>query len=442
MIKRLVYRWKNHFSQIARLSKEGGWVVAGQITSVAGSLVSVRVLTEYLNPAQYGELALGLTLASLANQLIFGGIGSGIARFYSIAFEKGDLKGYLNASVKLVTYGIAALLLLGLLIVGSLTINDQGHLIGLVTGALILSVLSGYNAIFSGVQNAARQRIVVALHSAMSAWLNIGLAILAIHWLAQNSISVIIGYTLSTLLVTASQVLFLNRLMKYQGVLSTNKIQENWIKPIWQFSWPFCFFGIFTWIQQVSDRWALQSFASMDDVGQYAVIFQFGYAPITLVTGLLTTLIAPVLYQRSGAATDQARNALVHNISWRITQFSLVITAIAVVFTWLFHDWLFRWLVAEAFRDVSNLLPWMVLAGGIFASGQMLSLKLMSELRSRSLLLVKISTALVGIGANILGAWRYGIEGVVSALILFSSIYFIWIFFLALNMPNQSQNAT
>jgi O-antigen/teichoic acid export membrane protein len=442
MIKHLVYRWTKHRDRIVRLSREGGWIVLGQIASVVGLLVSVRVLTEYLNPDQYGELALGLTVASLANQFIFGGIGAGIGRFYAIASEKGDLKGYLNASLQLMAYGTMALLLLGLFAIGGLSIIEQVHLVGLVSAALIFSTFSAYNATLNGVQNAARQRIIVALHSGIIVWLNIGLAILAIRWLGESSTSVIIGYTFSALLVTASQLLFLNRLMKYQGILHSNRTQENWIKPIWQFSWPFCFFGIFTWMQQVSDRWALQHFASMGDVGQYAVIFQFGYAPITLVMGLVTTLIAPILYQRSGAATDQTRNALVHHSSWRMTQVSLGITAIAAAFTWLFHDWLFRWLVAEAFRDVSNLLPWVVLAGGIFASGQILSLKLMSEIRSDSLLLVKIVTALIGIGANILGAWRYGVEGVVGALVLFSLIYLVWMFFLAQHIPNQPQSVT
>ena len=46
-----------------RLAVEGGWIVAGQAASVLGSLLLVRVLTGHLNPTQYGELALGLTVA-------------------------------------------------------------------------------------------------------------------------------------------------------------------------------------------------------------------------------------------------------------------------------------------------------------------------------------------------------------------------------------------
>ena len=50
--------------RIRRLSKEGAWIVLGQVTAVLGSLASVRLLTELLDPAAYGELALGMTVAT------------------------------------------------------------------------------------------------------------------------------------------------------------------------------------------------------------------------------------------------------------------------------------------------------------------------------------------------------------------------------------------
>ena len=47
-----------------RLIREGGWVLLGQVLVVTGSLVGVRLMTELLTPAAYGELALGMTGAS------------------------------------------------------------------------------------------------------------------------------------------------------------------------------------------------------------------------------------------------------------------------------------------------------------------------------------------------------------------------------------------
>lgn len=185
-------------------------------------------------------------------------------------------------------------------------------------------------------------------------------------------------------------------------------------------------------MQQVSDRWALGIYGSTQDVGYYAVVFQLGYTPIALILGLVMNFLAPILFSRSGDARCDVRNQNVADIVWRITLVSLLVTAVAVMAAVILHAWLFSLLVAAEFRWISYLLPWVILAGGIFAAGQVLSLKLMSEMKARELLIPKIMTSLIGIGLNVLGASIAGIDGIVLAMITFSAIYLVWIILLAL----------
>jgi len=65
-----------------RLSKEGAWIFFGQAASLTGALALVKVLTEYIEPNIYGEVALGLTIANLVNSVIMGTLSSGISRFF------------------------------------------------------------------------------------------------------------------------------------------------------------------------------------------------------------------------------------------------------------------------------------------------------------------------------------------------------------------------
>jgi O-antigen/teichoic acid export membrane protein len=69
---------ESHLSErFRRLSKEGLWIVTGQVATIAGSLVGVRILTGLMTSRQYGELALGMTIATLVNQVILGPLGNG-----------------------------------------------------------------------------------------------------------------------------------------------------------------------------------------------------------------------------------------------------------------------------------------------------------------------------------------------------------------------------
>ena len=418
--------------RLKRVSREGGWIVAGQIASVLGSLVLVRVLTAYLEPSQYGELALGLTIAGLVNQVVMGGLTNGIERYYSIAAECGDLSGYLKSALRLMGHATTAVGLISLVLITGLLWAEKIQWLGLTAGVLVFSVLSGYNASLSGVQNAARQRSIVALHSGLNAWLKIGLAVFVMLIFGNSSMSVVVGYALSALLVTVSQLFFLKPLLQRQVNTKDSVADiEDWDRRIWSYSWPFSAWGIFTWAQLASDRWALKTFVTTQDVGQYAVVFQLGYVPVGLVTGLAMSFLGPILFQRSGSGTDHNRNASVHRMAWCITGLCLAVTGFAFLFTFFLNGWLFELLVAAPFRASSHLLPWVVLAGGLFAAGQMLSLKLMSEMNASAMTTAKIVTALFGVGFNIFGAWYFGLSGVVVALLAFSILYFCWMACLA-----------
>lgn len=184
-------------------------------------------------------------------------------------------------------------------------------------------------------------------------------------------------------------------------------------------------------MQQASDRWALEGFASTTDVGHYAVLFQLGYTPISIATGMAVTFLGPILFQRSGDATDADRNAEVHWLSWKLTYLALLLTGFATLLVFAAHEWLFSIFVGSEYRTLSALLPWFVLAGRLFAAGQTLTLKLMSEMNTRAIASPKIVTAIFGVILNVVGAVIAGLDGVAAALVLFSGCYFLWIVVLA-----------
>ncbi len=425
-----------------RLAKEGSWIIAGQVAALAGALVLVRVLTERLEPAQYGQLALGLTVAGLVNQTVLGGISAGIARLYSIADEQKALRAYLEDSVRLLVYAALAVVVIGLAVMAGLMSLGYSQWVGLAAAALVFSLLSGFTGVLTGIQNAARQRAAAAFNIGLDAWLKIAFAAAMMLWLGSTSTAVVVGYCCSSLLILLSQLFMLRQTMTAQDAPSANAGGHDFLRQIWSFSWPFSAWGIFSWMQQASDRWALAGVAQQEDVGLYAVLSQLGYAPVAMLTGMVMTFLAPILYQRSGDARDDTRNAHVHRLVWEITFASAAVTVVGVLLAFVGHEWLFRLLVSAEYRHVSHLLPWMVMAGGIFAAGQMLALKLMSELKSARMATAKIVTAMLGVAFNVFGANVAGLAGVVVALVAFSVVYLAWMIWLAHEEPQPNMQGS
>jgi O-antigen/teichoic acid export membrane protein len=407
-----------------RLSKEGFWVILGQVMAVIGSMVGVRLLTGLLSPTAYGELALGMSVATLVNQVVLGPLGGSVARFYAPAVERGDLSGYLIAVRRLLLSATGVVALIILLTVTGLLLTGRTEWIAVITASLVFAIFSGFSSILSSIQNAARQRSIVALHQVMDAWARFLIAAGFIILLGASSIVTMAGYSMAVTLVFGSQYLFYRKtVLKNISLLDK---ESNWRQEMLAFSWPISIFGMFTGMQLASDRWALKLFSTTHDVGLYSVLFQLGYSPMSTASGMLMLFIIPVLYQRAGDASDSRRNDNVKNLSWRITGFALGITGVTFIGALLLHSRIFQILVAKEYWGVSHLLPWMIFAGGVFAAGQTMAFYLQSQMKMRVLMKAKIITALIGVLFNFVGAYLWSTTGIVIAWVVFSVLYFFW----------------
>jgi len=424
-LSRLRVKLQSDRERLTRLSKESAWMVFGQIMGVMGSLAMVRVLTEYLQPAEYGRMALALTVGTLVCQVSLSGVMPGIMRFYTLAVERGDVRNFTADSRRLMAYGTAGTILLGVLLISGTIISGHASWVWGLLLAIAYTQVSSYNATLSSIQNAARQRNIVAVHGAVDPWLKIGMIVATISVSKHTTESVILAYLFAALLMLSSQLYFFTRLVK-RNTCSESTICTPWLREMVNYSKPFMIFNLPTWAQASSDRWALQTFTVGSAVGQYAVLLQLGYMPVAMAVGLITGLIGPILHQRSGDGADVARNRNVWRISWWLTFSGLGATAVAFLLAFFFHEWIFKWLVAPAYREVSYLLPWMLLAGGIYSASQLLALKLMSDLNTRALVVPKVLTSIVAVALNFAGALVWGIDGVIVASVIFSLSIFAW----------------
>lgn len=426
--------------QFQRLGREFFWIGLGQALATLGSLVGVRLLTGVLSPDVYGELALGMTLATLVNQVVLGPLSGAALRFFAPAREASELDPFLAALRRLLVKATGVVLLLAVGASLALLLAGQTHWLGLGIAAFGFALLSGYNSILNGLQNAARQRTIVAWHQALYAWAY-PLAVLGLLlWLGVSSAVAMLGYMLSTLLVLLSQFWFFRRILQTTSDADVEPARPQlWETRMFNYAWPFTTWGIFTWAQMTSDRWSLQMFSTTQEVGLYAVLYQLGYAPITILTGLMVQLVTPVFFQRAGDASDSARLKQVHTLNWRLTMGALLLTVVATLFALGLHRFVFQWLVAPDYREVSWLLPGMVMAGGLFATGQFATISLLSDVETRNLIAPKIVTAMIGVLLNIIGAAQWGLAGVVGASVLASGVYLVWTLWLVRNRRDQIQ---
>lgn len=419
--------------QLQRIGGEFLWIGIGQGVSILGSIVGLRLITHILNPIIYGELALGMTVVSFAQQVLFGPLANATSRFFAPSVESNQLLAYLRGSWQLLARALVVIICLTGFIALGLLAFSQGKWLGLLLAAMAFSLFSGTDGILDGIQNAARQRKVVAWHQGLRQWLGFLVVIALVTVVGKSSAVAMSGYALATILVVGSQLVFLQRripILSPDQPTIQGKVVRAWCKQMFDYSWPFVVWGLFTWAQLSSDRWALQTLVSTREVGLYAVLYQLSYYPITLLSGLMVQLVAPIFYHKAGDGSNKMRVQHVYRINNWLILVSMGLTLIGTIIAFFLHHQIFSLLTTSQYAEISWLMPWMVLSGGIFAAGQFASLSLMSGKKTRSLIAPKVLTALLGILLSFTGAAWLGLPGVVSAGIIFSCVYLVWILYL------------
>ena len=409
---------------------EVAWVVAGQAAAVIGSLALLRLLTTIMTPDEYGRLALGLTLAGLVGQAMTGGVANGIGRFRSIAVESGGLGDFVHAARRMAIRTGGLVLASGLLLAGALFLVGRPEWAWIVVWTVPFATFSGWNQMLLAYQGAARRRPIVAVFSALEQWLRLPAAWLLATWFRPDAATMIAALSVASLAAVVAQAPLVER----AGSRSP-EAERDWIRRMNAFARPFMLFGIFTWMQQASDRWALEAIASTRDVAAFAVLFQIGYAPLSMLSSLAMSVIGPVLYQRAGDAASAERIRRVRATIRRLCGGVLLLTAIGTAAGFFLRDFIFALLVGPEFRDAAPLLPWMVAAAGLFAAGQVLSLGLMAEVDTARLIRPMIVNALVGVVLYVVCAAWAGVTVVAIDSCVFGLVYLAWIAMLVRSAP-------
>lgn len=415
----------------AALSGEFVWVGAGQASAVIGSLVGLRVLTGALTPAEFGSLALALTVSSLLGLTILTGPGAATLRFFESARDKGEVGQLLQGAWR--SMAGRSLIVTGLLALAALPIWWIGGaaLLNLAVAATFQAVCTAFGTIPDGAQNAMRHRKIVAVHAGLGQWLRWILALGLFPLLGYTAASALWGYALAALAVLGSQSLFFRRQL---GALATVPAGDDggtaWRRRVDTYSLPIALWGLPFWLHTASERWALERFSGTEAVGLYAVLAQLGFGIMTLVSSLVVQLVSPFLFRKAGDGSA-ARVREVHRINMRLVGAFLALSVVVAAFAAMADELIFGLLVAPEFRAASPLWWVSVLSGGVFAAGQLKALTISSGPSTAPLLGPKIGSAAVGLVVTIIGAARAGLAGVIWASLISSIVYFCWTFLVA-----------
>jgi len=406
--------------------KELSWVFLGQIMAFSGGVVGVKLLTNMLGPQGYGELALGMTIAVVSQQIFYGPFGQSAFRYYSVYRDKNQLDLFWNALKKIGLYSGIFFILLSLLIGFLAKIIVSNKWFYLIIFASFFGILDGINGILIALQNAGRQRKIVALFQGLTQWLRPLSGFLAAILFSKNGQTVLAGFCIAMVFITIYQSRFLGNIKFKKGYKFGHVYNNSIYKNLFNYGYPFLIWGIFGAIQFSSDRWILKYFFSEREVGIYTAMYQIANTPILIIIGVISLFIMPILFEKSNIMD---RKRIFHNVN-KIVIFFLTISAGLLLLYLFFSRQIINILSGHDFTEYSNFLPLMLVGIILFQVGQLFYLFPMVTMQTSKYIMPKFFSMAILIFFGIVLVKYLGLIGIIYANLLTGLVYVLNVYYL------------
>lgn len=419
-----------------KIIKEFFWVLIGNIANIIGIMAVIKIMSYFLTTKEYGLYYLGISVTVFANQIFFGPFGNGFTRYFLISQKNNDFASFLSSTFRLLnklTYVIISTAVIFFILL--YFFYGIGNFIFFIS-LFIIAIFSGYTSIIYSYFNINRQRRIIAYYQIFDALIKIIFVIISLSFFHKKTENVLISIAAASLLIFLHQFYYLNKKQKFK-INIEYKSNYNWAKDIFNFSYPFAIWGIFSWLQISSDRWFLGYFRSSRDVAKYAIIFQLGYYPPSIIIGNVIQTITPLLYNKAGDGNNDVLLAESTNVTRKITLLSILITMAGFFLAIFFSSYLLRLLSNVKYVELSYLFPYMVISGGIFATAQILSIDFQSRMKIRQLLFIKIATSIFGVLFSGVAIYYFGLIGSVISSVVFSLSYLLSIIYFSKWLRNK-----
>lgn len=390
-----------------RVTAEKAIVLLGRVIEAAGSLVFLKMLSSMAGKADVGQYMLASSFLTVLLTMSFSALDQGLLR--NIADYKATgtlgqhygamLPAYLGLSILL--FSLSATMLV------SLNIGTPLHSLLLPLSLWVSAdALKNLNAtIASGL----RLRWLIIASSLADYASRIFLIWAIYRWATVTTTNILFALAASG---AAASIAILWGQRRLVSRFSRSDVYKT-LSDSLRFSWPMIIWGLFGWLQNMSNRWLLNHFTDLGAVAEYGVLVAIASFPVSALLGLVGTYVIPILYERESNSPGAARQVVT-----RVALNMIPPCALLVLSSMLWHTELVTLLSDAGYAQRSQILPMFVASACLNAICSVLTYAVYAQRRVISLLAANTIPGLFSLAFGYVAVSRHGFEGAALSLIL------------------------
>ena len=406
---------------------EVGWVIGGQAGTALGTVVGVRILTQFLAPDAYGVVSLTTGMSVLAISLAATPLTQAAIHFYPATVAKGSARELMQSVLRCFRTTAPWIVLATLAAGGAYVGWGHGSVVLVVLLALLLASDCWRSANLS-LLNAARRQRTYATWMAADAWSRPLAATAAVLLIGQSPTAVLSAYVLvSAVLVTLFSRGLWPESPQSAAVTNDPHRAAELDARMWSYALPLLPLGLIAWASNLGDRYIIGGVLGVADAGVYAAVYGLSSMPFMIVNGTAEQALRPI-YQSAVTHGDRARARQILLLWLAIVA---GICALGVVLFTFGHALIASFLVGKPYRHASGLMPLIATGYAIRATSYVFERVCYAYGQTRRVLYIQLwavaATALV----TPLGVLNFGLEGAAAAVPIYFTVQLAVAIFLA-----------
>lgn len=366
------------------LKKNVSIYLLGNIAVALIPFFLLPILTRYLNPEEYGIVAIFTTLVSLLNPIIGFNVHSGLSKRW-FDQEQFQISEYLFSCIIILIFSVFLVLLILMCFENWLTqiTGISPFWIYCVVIVSFFAFLIQLRLIIWQVQEKPKQYIMFQFFLGL---INFSLSIILTIFLLKNYQGRLVGYSVATILLGSMSYFTLSREFKFRF-----KVNFNYIKDALSFGLPLIPHVIGAMLLLTIDRMIVSFKLGTTSVGIYMVAVQIALG-FNLVNESFNKAFAPKLFS---ILKDNDFKKHVEIIKVTYAYFGLLL--LAPVFSIILGPSMILVLAGSEYREAANVLNWLILMQAFHGMYYLVACYLLYECKTYIISIITISCGAISL---------------------------------------------
>lgn len=394
--------------------KEAYYTILTQAVQMGGGLIIFKILTTQLDSHDFGIYALILSFSAFIFALPFTAIQQALTKYSSTVLRKRSLEVYKTVLFIDGIFFVGYLIFFVVAFIMNLLDVSVFHLF-LIAFYIILEVQKNNNYTFA---NALRERNKYFFAVVIEYTLKITL-LLIYHNSIDNVLTVFVAANIVSILLTFPRNLSMSFSAKPQMMY--------WAKMIFVFSSPLALWGIFGWMRDMSNRFTIEYFLSLDQVAVFSVMNTIAVIVPGALQAFFGMYFMPILYRK-----EKAFHGSIKIFMRKAIPLGLIFILLCTGLISIFAPEIITITSHEKYVSYSWMLAPMFFAFSLFSLSMSTTAEIFAHNKTKLLLMPNIVSGLISIFVFILLVKYFGVTGALWAFMVsyisYSIITFVLVY--------------